>query len=244
MAFLSLLLHTLIDSASAGVACFPACAIACCECTGGPAAFAGPLGIAIDFTGCAGICAVACASLVWVPPACFANDTLISVAAPDGTLLEKSISEVNVGDEVLTLVNGRTSTTRVVRNDHSSGMFEFFEFDVRSGKSVSTLKVTPQHGMLVVDRRGDLRFSHPVDVSVGDVMQTADGSEWKVSRIGHFVGDEKFTLVTTEGSVLASGLLVSTLCEEEIKSGSKMDDVMPAWKLRHQYKLPKPPTEI
>jgi hypothetical protein len=236
-ALLPLLLLALSNWASAGGACYPACVVVCCEFTGGPAAFAGPLGIAIDFTGCAGICMVACATLVWVPPACFANDTIIAVSAPDGTLLEKPISAVHVGDQVLTLVDGRPATTRVVRNVRSSGSFDFFEFEARSGYAVSTLKVTPQHSMLLTDQQGEMRFSLPADVSVGDEMQSRDGSTRKVSRIGRFVGEEKFTLETTEGSVLASGLLVSTICDSEINTGLKMDDVMHGWKLRHQYNL-------
>jgi hypothetical protein len=68
-------------------------------------------------------------------------------------------------------------------------------------------------------------------------MQSSDGSVWKVSRIGQSIGDKKFTLETTEGSVLASGVLVSTICDSEVKVGLKMDDVMVGWKLKHPYGL-------
>ena len=53
-------------------------------------------------------------------------------------------------------------------------------------------------------------------------------------------GSEKFTLVTTEGSVLASGVLVSTICEEEISLGIKVDDIVPGWKAKHPYGNPAP----
>jgi len=241
IALLSLARTTFV---SAGLACFPACAVACCECAGGPSAFAGPLGIAVGVTGCAGICMVACANFLWVPPACFASDTTITVSAPNGTLLDTPISAVHVDDQVLTLVDGKPVTTRVVRNVHSSGSFEFFEFEVRSDHGVSTLKVTPQHSILLVDPLGEMRFSLPANVSVGDVMQSGNGSIGKVSHIGHSVGDEKFTLVTAEGSVLASGVLVSTICDEEIKVGVKMDDVIYGWKLRHPYNLRVHPQAI
>jgi len=234
VALLSLARTTFV---SAGAACFPTCTVACCTATGGPAAFAGPLGIAVDYTGCAGICMVACATLVWVPPACFASDTTITVSAPNGTLLNKPISAVHVDDQVLTLVDGQPVTTRVVRNVHSSGSFDFFEFEVQSDRGVSTLKVTPQHSILLVDPLGEMRFSLPANVSVGDVMRSSDGSVGKVSHIGHSIDNEKFTLVTAEGSVLASGVLVSTICDEEIKVGAKMDDIMHGWKLRHPYNL-------
>jgi hypothetical protein len=221
----------------AGAAWFPACVIACCKGVGGPATSAGPLGIITGFTGCTGVCITACSLLVWAPPACFSNDTTIAVATPDGTLLQKPISAVHAGDYTLTMIDGQLSNTRVIRNTQSSGSFDLFEFEVRSNHTVSTLKVTPQHGMLLVDQLGELRFSFPADVRIGDEMMSSDSSPWKVSRIGHFVGAEKFTLETAEGSVLASGLLVSTVCEEEISPGIRMDDIMPGWKARHQYRL-------
>ena len=234
VALLSLSRFTLV---SAGAACYPACTVACCEFTGGPAAFAGPLGIAVDFCGCATICMVACATLAWAPPACFASDTAITVSTPNGTLLDIPISAVHVDDQVLTLIDGKPATTRVVRNVHSTGHFDFFEFEVRSNRAVSTLKVTPQHSMLIVDPLGEIRFSRPANISIGDVMQLSDGSRGKVSHIGVSTSNEKFTLVTAEGSVLASGVLVSTICDEEIQVGVKVDDVIHGWKLRHPYGL-------
>jgi len=66
-------------------------------------------------------------------------------------------------------------------------------------------------------------------------MLSSDGSTWNVSNIRRSKGDEKFTLVTSEGSVLASGVLVSTICNEEISSGLKMDDIVEGWKLKHSY---------
>jgi len=220
---------------SAGAVCFGACTIACCEFTGGPAAFAGLLGIAIDFTGCAGVCMVACAGGLFVPPACFASDTAITVSTSNGTLLAKPISAIQVNDQVLTLVDGKQATTRVVRNVYSTGRFDFFEFEVRSDHAVSTLKVTPQHSMLLIDPSGEMRFSRPANVSVGDVMQLSDGSRGKVSHIGASVSNEKFTLVTADGSVVASGVLVSTICDEEIQVGAKVGDIMHGWKLKHPY---------
>lgn len=108
--------------------------------------------------------------------------------APDGTRLEKPISAVRNGDSVLTMAEGRLVPTRVIRNVQSSGSFDFFEFEVRSHHTITTLKVTSQHGMLLVDPLGEMRFPFPGDVRVGDEMQSSDGSAWKVSRIGYFVG--------------------------------------------------------
>ncbi|GKZ31187.1 hypothetical protein AbraIFM66950_011399 [Aspergillus brasiliensis] len=234
---LPLMSLSLANLASAGAACFPACMVACCECAGGPAAFAGPLGIAVGFTGCTGICMVACATLVWAPPACFANDTLVTVSGPDGMLHPTSITAIHAGDEVLTLVNGQPTTTRVVRNIQSSGTFDFMELEVQSGTERSTLKVTPQHGLLLIDHQEQIRFSFASDVHVGARIPSGNGAPWIVSRVKHVSGSEKFTLETTEGSVLASGLLVSTICEEEISTGLRMEEIMNDWKSRHQYPI-------
>ena len=74
------------------MACFHACAVACCEA--GVLAFATPLGIAVGVTGCTGVCAVACATAAFVPPACFGNDTTLRVLRTgDGRLVETAIRE-------------------------------------------------------------------------------------------------------------------------------------------------------
>jgi hypothetical protein len=229
----ALLLLTQCTLVSAGMACYQACLYACLEV--GVWAFANPLGIAVGITGCNTVCMVACACALFIPPACFANDTTVAVSAPDGTLHSTPVSAVHAGDQVLTLVDGRPIVTRVVRNVQSKGSFDFFEFEVRSDHTVSTLKVTPQHAMLILDASRELRFFVPADVRVGDEMLSSDGSTWNVSGIRRSTGAEKFTLVTSEGSVLASGVLVSTICDEEISSGLKMDDVVEGWKLKHSY---------
>ncbi|KAF8167114.1 hypothetical protein B0H34DRAFT_680314 [Crassisporium funariophilum] len=233
-----------------GVACFAACAIACCEV--GAFAFAEPLDIEVGITGCFDVCLVACASLVWAPPACFAGDTsiatLVSVPSTKNStsVLNIPISEVHVGDDVLTLIDGKHRTTRIIHNIHSKGEFEFLEFELiradlaelDGGRVTSTrkIKVTPQHSMLVTDPfKGDMRFSIAEHVKVGDLMKTSDGSSWKVSNISRSMGEERYTLVTSEGSVLASGVLVSTVCEEEMRSEQALDDVMDAWKVKHRY---------
>uniref|UniRef100_A0A7S1PU54 Uncharacterized protein n=1 Tax=Neobodo designis TaxID=312471 RepID=A0A7S1PU54_NEODS len=61
----------------ADAACHTSCSAACYYTTGGVAAFAGPLGIAVDYTGCAGVCMTACAAGSLGPPACFSNATRI-----------------------------------------------------------------------------------------------------------------------------------------------------------------------
>jgi hypothetical protein len=180
---------------------------------------------------------VACATLVWVPPACFANDTSIAVFTDDGTVLDKPISAVNIDDEVLTLVDGQPSRTRVVQNVHSTGSFDFFLFNVTSADVTTTLKVTPQHGLLLVNKEDETGFSLPADVSIGNNMRLRDGTTGKVSGINQFIGSERYTLVTTVGTVLASGVLVSTICDEEVHTGLNMDGVMDDWRLRHQYHL-------
>lgn len=239
----TLLLLIQTSSVLGGVACYQGCLYACLEV--GVFAFANPLGIAVGITGCNTVCMVACASALFVPPACFANDTTIATpsSALEGKVVNKPISEVDVGDEVLTIVDGQLVSTRVVRNLRSSGDFAFFEFETRvksksdENAGVSTLKVTPEHTMLLVNASGEIAFSRPADVKIGDKMKSSDGSVRRVSRIGHAMGKEKYTLVTTEGSVLASGMLVSTMCSEGISDEKAVNDTVNDWKLRHQYHL-------
>lgn len=235
---LSLLIHARL--AWAGAACFPACAVACCTWTTGPAAFAGALGIGIDYTGCAGVCMVACATAAWVPPACFANDTTIAVITINGTSTEKLISDVYVGDEILTLVGGQMATTRVVHNILSTGGFDFFDITVRTDRRLSTLRVTPEHGILLVNNNEATKMAFPEDVRLGDKMLSWDGATAVVTHIKRSTGPEKYTLVTTEGTVIASSLYVSTLCETEIRDDLDADVALGDWKIRHPYHVHSP----
>jgi len=61
-------------------------------------------------------------------------------------------------------------------------------------------------------------------------MLSIEGSTLNVSNIRRSTVDERFTLVTSEGSVIASGVVVSTICNEEISSGLKMNEVVKGWK--------------
>src|SRR5262249_1394834 len=116
---LATLLLAQVTSVTAGVTCYAACCVACCEV--GVFAFAGPLGIAVGYTGCAGVCMVACATALFIPPACFANDTTITVSSSSGKWEQRLISNVNVGDQVLTMVNGQPlSCIMCTRKAHST----------------------------------------------------------------------------------------------------------------------------
>lgn len=54
-------------------------------------------------------------------------------------------------------------------------------------------------------------------------------------RQGH--SDEKYALVTAAGTVLASDMLVSTICDEQVETGAKLLEVIPDWQERHAYQV-------
>lgn len=198
-------------------------------------AFAGPLGIAVGVTGCTGVCMVACATAAFVPPACFANDTYLHVVSPTPNA-NLPISEVQAGDYVVTLASDNTQRiTKVVKNLRTAGRVDIFEFTASyaNGTPASALKVTPNHGVLIL-RDNNLLLSLPTNIRPGDVFVSSRGP-LVVTNITKSVAEERFTLISTEGTVLASDVLVSTLCDEEIVPGKKLNDVLPSWRLRHQY---------
>lgn len=176
IAVLSFVCSLFMSMADAGVGCFAACAIACCEA--GVLSFAGPLGIAVTYTGCAGVCMVACATAAFIPPACFRKDTMLQVVI-DGNTVGTLISQVKVNDSVLTLIDNVPIVTKVVRNEKSQGDFEFFEFQTVSlidDNIHSTLSVTPNHGMLLVSDDGNLEFAQSSDLQIGAVILTKGGA--------------------------------------------------------------------
>ncbi|MBH2006833.1 MAG: hypothetical protein I8H75_05815 [Myxococcaceae bacterium] len=223
--------------ARAGAACFGACAIACCSTAGGPAAFAGPLGIAVGLTGCTGICMVACATAAFIPPACFADETKISVLE-QGIRIEKDVKDIIVGDLVSTLKNEKLSLTSVLRNQKTQGRFEFVQItfeDLQNGMPKRIL-VTPEHGLVLSNENNELTIDSAEHINAGDRMLSADGIALLVTDIAIVTKNEKYTLETVDGTVLASDLFVTTMCNEEVIGGERLfEPTMKNWRMKHNF---------
>jgi hypothetical protein len=167
---------------------------------------------------------------------CFGNQTTVSVLNGQGIIIDVPIALVQPQDKILTLMQGKVSEVRVTQNDKYEGEFDFFEFEAVSrdnSSRVLTVSVTPTHVMILV-KTDTLIFSLPNDIRVGDLFHSHEGV-FEVSKIRKYSSSEKYTLVTNEGTLLASGILVSTICEEEIVSGGEVTELLTIWKQKHHY---------
>lgn len=192
------------------------CAAACLPSGVTPA---GPLGY--------GVCYAACVAGFTL--ACFSEDTQVIVYRGEG---EKtvSVSDINPGDMVQTLEHGRVTKAAVLRNIKSEGKYEFVElvFDDR------ILTVTPGHGIVVLSGSGELIMKKAKLAQIGDKLISAEGLEKTILSVNFKWLKTKHTLETLEGTVLASGLLVSTICEQEIGQGFEpFEQKISDWRSRH-----------
>ena len=93
-------LFSLFVEISSGALCVPACLV---FCAANPVTFAGALvsgGIAE--IGCLPGCGIACSMGLFVPVACFSDETLIKVKDSD-KIIEKKIEDIKRDDFVLTI---------------------------------------------------------------------------------------------------------------------------------------------
>ena len=173
-------------------ACILACELACC----------GTLIIPVllpIYLACAQTCPAACIA------SCLGSGTQIIVAS-EGREIEKSIETIEAGDTVLTLENGKPKWTRVLRNIKTEGKSQFIQIDAQNddfGSNKKQLKVTPEHGMILVNEEGNI-ISPAKNVQIGDKIIAENGEILSVISVAHLVMDEKYTLETFDGTVLAS----------------------------------------
>ena len=84
----------------------------------------------------------------------------------------------------------------------------------------------PDNGLLTIDSGSNLE--------VGDILLDSTQNKLIVKNISCATGNEKYVLLTKAGTVLASDLYVTTLCNEEVSGGEKLfGQTMDNWKERH-----------
>lgn len=206
--------------------------------------FAGPL-----WGACAVACGLGCAEfgpfyaacvvpcLAGCGAACFHKDTTIQVLE-NSVIIEKNIADVHIGDMIATLHDGSFAWTKVVRNIKKTGDFDFVQITASNEVTGNhkRLSVTPTHGMVLLGNDNQSVFDTANHVIIGDKIIAANGDVLSVTDIKHDVMHERYTLETVEGTVIASGIFVSTLCAEELEGGKKpFNTTIQDWQKRHMF---------
>ena len=222
-----------MNEVRSGAACFAFC---CPICTAmGPGKFAAGFGIALDITGCAAGCMVACARGLIIPPACFSDDTYLYVLENEKPI-KKDISKIKKNDMVITLENGNKSFTKVINNIREEGEFQYYDFKFQcQNKVINHLKVTSDHGLVITDnlnKKDKVKLAS--NIKLGELVHSKNGV-CKITNISTYYLDHKNTLITQDGTVIASDIYVTTICENEINENKSFEEIIKYWKNKHKY---------
>ena len=226
---LLLTLSQIINEVQSGTACYGFCLGICLGM--GAIAFGKRYGIPLDVTGCQTMCMAACSWGVLNPPACFSEETKIYVIENNQTI-RKNISEIKRNDFVLTLINNMKKKTKVISNERIEGNFEFYKIIL---ENKSNIKVTGNHGIIVKNKKENgVKIMFAKNVKEGDILYTLSG-EFRIIEIKKEVQNQKYTLVTEDGTVLASDIYISLICENMIDENSNFKNIMDSWRDLHGY---------
>jgi Hint module len=135
---------------------------------------------------------------------CFAGSETVSLESGE----MKAISEVNVGDRVLSAnADGKTSFSEIVYVPHGANKEStiFVQVTTASGRDV---KMTPNHILASGVCGSTLPLVYASKVSVGNCIQTVSGEE-KVSMVESVRGEGVYTIVTKEEFIVVNGIIAS-----------------------------------
>ena len=100
----------------------------------------------------------------------------------------------------------------------------------------SNIKITGNHGIIVKNKNEDgKKIILAKNAKIGDILYNLNGEQLKIIDIKKEVQNLKYTLVTEDGTVLASDIYISIICENLIDGNSKFEDIMYNWRKLHGY---------
>jgi hypothetical protein len=150
----------------------------------------------------------------------------------------KYIGAIVSGDILLTMKDGKSFWTKVLRNIKTDGEFKFLQITTKNMIDGTTKKiqVTPEHGLILLSDQGVKTIDSARNARVGDKIIAMNGDTLDIVSIFNTVLNEKYTLETIEGTVLASDLFVTTICSGEIAGGERLfEETMNNWRLKHNF---------
>jgi predicted RNA-binding protein len=184
--------------------------------------------------GCTVACTATCTPFI---ASCFGSDTKIKVLKNGQEIIE-SIHAIHSGDWVQTLREGNPVWTKLIENKRTAGEFEFIQItaEQKTNGKIYQIQVTPEHGLVLINQDGDKTIDAAEHLQIGDKVLSAEGDVIDVIDVNRLILNEKYTLVTEDGTILGSGIFVTTLCNEEIVDGEKLfDATIKKWRDIHNF---------
>jgi hypothetical protein len=140
------------------------------------------------------------------------------IVKENGKEFKRPVSDIKVGDFVLTLNGNKQLFSKVLENTQNEGIFEFYEIKIKDDKSnIFTISVTGNHTMIIFEKENETKFKFANELVIGDVLRTNNGL-FKIFEIGHKKMNNSYKLKVEEGTVLANNILVSTIYLEGNKN--------------------------
>jgi len=157
-------------------------------------------------------CGVVCIGAVGT---CFSGDTEFNT-----TTGAKLISELNVGDKVLTRVGAETAYTEVVNLQHLREVSPMLTFNSDyPSLSLSTTRAH-LHFVEVYGKYGAIVPKHAASVEVGMKMRRADGNAFTITSKTKSIQPGRWVLMTDTCSAYANGILTTTYCSDPKKAAA------------------------
>lgn len=170
--------------------------------------------------------------------ACLSNGTIIMVTE-NGRNTSKYIQDVKSGDIVLTIKDEQPHWTKVQNNIKSEGNFDFIKITAQALNNTTNIKhleVTPEHGLIFYHDNAPMTIKAARNIKIEDKLIDSNNNKLVVTEINQAVLNEKYTLETSEGTVLASDVFMTTLCKEEVTAGeSLLGQTITDWQSRHSF---------
>lgn len=123
--------------------------------------------------------------------------------------------------KVLTSVNGKSEWTTVLKIRKTSESYDFIQISTKS----KTLTVTIDHLMVVGSKL----------MKAGNLKIGMELGKEKIEKLELVQKKDKYTIVTAEGTVLANGILTTTMCGEY--EGMELEEGLRKWKQDHEWLL-------
>jgi hypothetical protein len=161
-----------------------------------------------------------------IATACFSDNTKI-IKFENGQIKNVYIYELKKND--LVLANNLNKFTKVVRNIKSEGIFNYTQITLDSGK---ILTVTNEHGVIIFDDKLNKKIMRASNLLEGHMLITLHGPEI-IKNVKYLSIKDKYILETEDGTVMANGVYVSTICDDMLDEEINADELIKHWKIKH-----------
>jgi len=88
---------------------------------------------------------------------------------------------------------------------------------------------------MIIDRHGVKDLVQAGDLKTGDVVITKDGTNQEIKEVKYMNKDTRYDLVTKGGTVLADGILASTMCNEMVAEAGSYEERLQMWRQNHEF---------